>query len=153
MRQPDRTTHPRPIGQVFTSVPVGTGAPFLFLRTQKATCACRRRRAPSSGAAMARSGPEVADIFCRYGEAYRVQHDASLSTAQLRVMTAIELCRTAALGGHVVVQQDQIEVRIREHLTATESAHGDDREPALDSCPISLPLRLSVDLHAPIRAK
>ncbi|MER9032504.1 IS91 family transposase [Mesorhizobium sp. M0674] len=50
---------------------------------------------------MARSGPEVADIFRCYGEAYRVQHDASLSTAQRRVMTAIELCRTAALGGHV----------------------------------------------------
>lgn len=50
---------------------------------------------------MARSGPEVADIFRCYGEAYRAQHDASLSTAQRRVMTAIELCRTAALGGHV----------------------------------------------------
>ncbi len=50
---------------------------------------------------MAQSGPEVADIFRRYGEAYRAQHDASLSTAQRRVMTAIELCRTAALGGHV----------------------------------------------------
>ncbi len=50
---------------------------------------------------MARSGPEVADIIRRYGEAYRVQHDASLSSAQRRVMTAIELCRTAALGGHV----------------------------------------------------
>ncbi|MER8766948.1 tyrosine-type recombinase/integrase, partial [Mesorhizobium sp. M0968] len=35
-----------------------------------------------SGAAMARSGPEVADIIRRYGEAYRVRHDASLSTAQ-----------------------------------------------------------------------
>lgn len=50
---------------------------------------------------MARSGPEVADIFRRYGEAYRAQHDASMSTAQRRVMTSIELCRTAALGGHV----------------------------------------------------
>lgn len=50
---------------------------------------------------MARSGPEVADIFRRYGEAYRTQHDTWLSTAQRRVMTAIELCRTAALGGHV----------------------------------------------------
>ncbi|WP_373415006.1 IS91 family transposase [Ensifer aridi] len=49
---------------------------------------------------MPRSGPEVADIFRRYGEAYRAQH-TSLSTAQRRVMTAIELCRTAALGGHV----------------------------------------------------
>jgi len=44
---------------------------------------------------------EVADIFRRYGEAYRQQHGASLSTAQRRVMTAIEVCRTAALGGHL----------------------------------------------------
>jgi hypothetical protein len=44
---------------------------------------------------------EVADIFRRYGEAYRNEHDGSLSTAQRRVMSAIELCRTAALGGHI----------------------------------------------------
>jgi putative transposase/transposase-like zinc-binding protein len=44
---------------------------------------------------------EVADIFRRYGEAYRQKFAALLSTAQRRVMTAIELCRTAALGGHV----------------------------------------------------
>ena len=44
---------------------------------------------------------EVADIFRRYGEAYRQQHDGSLSTAQRRVMTAIEVSRTAALGGHL----------------------------------------------------
>ena len=50
---------------------------------------------------MARCGPEVADIFRRYGDAYRQRHGASLSTAQRRVMTAIELCRTAALGGHI----------------------------------------------------
>ena len=50
---------------------------------------------------MARSGPEVADIFRRYGAAYRESYGASLCTAQRRVMSAIELCRTAALGGHV----------------------------------------------------
>ena len=50
---------------------------------------------------MARSGPEVADVFRRYGNAYRERHDAALPTAQRRVMTAIERCRTAALGGHV----------------------------------------------------
>jgi hypothetical protein len=44
---------------------------------------------------------EVADVFRRYGEAYREKFIASLSTAQRRVMTAIEVCRTAALGGHV----------------------------------------------------
>lgn len=44
---------------------------------------------------------EVADIFRRYGAAYRDQHGASMSIAQRRVMTAIEVCRTAALGGHL----------------------------------------------------
>ncbi len=45
---------------------------------------------------------EVADIFRRYGDAYRQQAGGALSTAQRRVMTAIETCRTAARGGHVV---------------------------------------------------
>ncbi len=44
---------------------------------------------------------EVADVFRRYGAAYRDRHGASLSTAQRRVMSAIEKCRTAALGGHL----------------------------------------------------
>lgn len=44
---------------------------------------------------------EVADIFRRYGETYRAAAGPALSTAQRRVMTAIETCRTAALGGHV----------------------------------------------------
>ena len=50
---------------------------------------------------MGRSGPEVADVFRRYGDAYRERHGGSLSTAQRRVMTAIETCRTAALDGHI----------------------------------------------------
>jgi hypothetical protein len=50
---------------------------------------------------MPRGAGEVADVFRRYGGAYRQQHGCSLSTAQRRVMTAIEQCRTAALGGHV----------------------------------------------------
>ena len=44
---------------------------------------------------------EVADVFRRYGAAYRDRHDGTLSTAQRRVMSAIEKCRTAALGGHL----------------------------------------------------
>jgi hypothetical protein len=47
----------------------------------------------------ASSGLEVAQIFRLYGEEYRQQH--RLSRPQLRAMRAIELCRTAALGGHV----------------------------------------------------
>jgi hypothetical protein len=43
----------------------------------------------------------VADIFRRYGMAYREQHADSMSIAQRRVMSAIEQCRTAALGGHL----------------------------------------------------
>ena len=49
---------------------------------------------------MARPKLEVADVFRRYGDRYR-QHTASLSTAQRRVMTAIDTCRTAVLGGHL----------------------------------------------------
>jgi hypothetical protein len=45
--------------------------------------------------------PTVADVFRRYGDRYRDEAGASLSTAQRRVIQAIERCRTAALGGHV----------------------------------------------------
>jgi len=44
---------------------------------------------------------EVADIFRRHGEAWRIANSGHVSLAQRRVMTAIEICRTAALGGHV----------------------------------------------------
>jgi Putative transposase/Transposase zinc-binding domain len=44
---------------------------------------------------------ELADIFRRYGPTYRQEHAGSLSRRQRRVMSAVERCRTAALGGHV----------------------------------------------------
>jgi hypothetical protein len=44
---------------------------------------------------------EVADIFRTAGSAYRAAHAGHLSLHQLKVMSAIEHCRTAALGGHV----------------------------------------------------
>jgi Putative transposase/Transposase zinc-binding domain len=50
---------------------------------------------------MERPKLEVADVFRRYGSAYRQQHAGSLSRGQRRVMSALELCRTAALGGHL----------------------------------------------------
>ncbi|HEX2715454.1 MAG TPA: IS91 family transposase [Candidatus Acidoferrales bacterium] len=50
---------------------------------------------------MERPRLEVADVLRRYGDTYRQQHAGSLSRAQLRVMSAIERCRTAALGGHL----------------------------------------------------
>lgn len=44
---------------------------------------------------------EVADVFRTAGPAYRVAHAGHLSLHQLRIMSAVEQCRTAALGGHV----------------------------------------------------
>jgi hypothetical protein len=53
-----------------------------------------------------RASIEVADIFRAAGPAYRAAHAAHLSLAQLKVMSAIEHCRTAALGGHVEACED-----------------------------------------------
>ncbi|GAM05551.1 hypothetical protein MBENS4_2549 [Novosphingobium sp. MBES04] len=53
-----------------------------------------------------RSDLEVADIFRSAGPAYRAAHAGHLSLAQLKVMSAVETCRTAALGGHVEACQD-----------------------------------------------
>ena len=44
-------------------------------------------------------GVEVADVFRQYGPDYR--ESSHLPRNQLRAMHAIEVCRTAALGGHV----------------------------------------------------
>ena len=48
-----------------------------------------------------RDALEVADIFRGFGPKYRAAQAGHLSLDQLRVMSAIERCRTAALGGHV----------------------------------------------------
>jgi hypothetical protein len=45
--------------------------------------------------------PGVADIFRAHGAAWRKANAGHVSLAQLKVMSAIETCRTAALGGHV----------------------------------------------------
>ena len=50
---------------------------------------------------MPRPKLEVADVFRRHGEAWRTANAGHVSLAQRRVMTAIEVCRTAALGGHL----------------------------------------------------
>ena len=53
-----------------------------------------------------RASIEVADVFRAAGPAYRAAHAGHLSLHQLKVMSAVEQCRTAALGGHVEVCQD-----------------------------------------------
>jgi len=49
-----------------------------------------------------RAALEVADIFRLHGPAWREAQHGHLSLAQLKVMSAIEQCRSAALGGHVL---------------------------------------------------
>ena len=51
---------------------------------------------------MGRPALEVADIFHQHGPAWREAQRGHLSLAQLKVMSAIEQCRSAALGGHVL---------------------------------------------------
>ena len=48
---------------------------------------------------------EVADIFRAHGPAWRLKQAGHLSLGQLKVMSAIERCRSAALGGHVLLCQ------------------------------------------------
>ena len=55
---------------------------------------------------------EVADVFRRFGPAWRAANEGHLSPAQRRVMGAVELCRTAALGGHVERCQDCAHTRV-----------------------------------------
>ena len=50
---------------------------------------------------MSRPVLEVADIFRDHGAAWREANRGHVSLGQLKVMSAIERCRTAALGGHV----------------------------------------------------
>jgi hypothetical protein len=51
---------------------------------------------------MGRPALEVADIFRAHGSAWRQAQQGHLSIGQLKVMSAIEQCRSAALGGHVL---------------------------------------------------
>jgi Putative transposase/Transposase zinc-binding domain len=55
---------------------------------------------------VARPALEVADIFRDHGAAWRDANRGHVSLGQLKVMSAIERCRTAALGGHVARCED-----------------------------------------------
>jgi hypothetical protein len=61
---------------------------------------------------VSRPAVEVADIFRRHGPAWRNANAGHVSLDQLKVMSAIENCRTAALGGHVERCEDCAHVRI-----------------------------------------
>jgi len=55
---------------------------------------------------VSRPALEVADIFRSHGPAWRQANAGHVSLDQLKVMSAIERCRTAALGGHVARCED-----------------------------------------------
>jgi len=55
---------------------------------------------------VSRSRLQIADIFRDHGPAWRDANRGHVSLGQLKVMSAIESCRTAALGGHVVRCED-----------------------------------------------
>jgi len=61
---------------------------------------------------VARPRLEVADVFRAHGAAWRKANAGRVSLAQLKVMSAIETCRTAALGGHVERCEDCAHTRV-----------------------------------------
>src|SRR5512133_3104069 len=61
---------------------------------------------------MARPVLEVADIFRDHGPAWRQANAGHVSLGQLKVMSAIESCRTVALGGHVMRCEDCLHTQI-----------------------------------------
>jgi hypothetical protein len=61
---------------------------------------------------MSRPALEVAEIFRDHGPAWRKANAGHVSRGQLKVMSAIESCRTAALGGHVARCEDCTYTRV-----------------------------------------
>src|SRR6266852_4051170 len=61
---------------------------------------------------MARPALEIADIFRDHGPTWRQANAGHVSLGQLKVMSAIESCRTVALGGHVMRCEDCLHTQI-----------------------------------------
>src|SRR5260370_16320377 len=61
---------------------------------------------------MARPALEIEDLFRDPGPAWRNANDGHVSLGQLKVMSEIESCRTAALGGHVMRCEDCLHTQI-----------------------------------------
>jgi Putative transposase/Transposase zinc-binding domain len=61
---------------------------------------------------MARPPLEVADIFRDHGPAWRLKNAGHVNLGQLKVMSAVEHCRSAVLGGHVLRCDDCATVQI-----------------------------------------
>ena len=77
---------------------------------------------------MARPALEVADILRDHGPAWREAISGHISLDQLKVMSAIERCRTAALGGYVARCENA-------RCGHTQIAYNSCRNPALPEVP------------------
>src|SRR3979411_682538 len=61
---------------------------------------------------MARDALEIAEIFRDHGPAWRQANAGHVALGHLKVMSAIEMCRTVALGGHVMRCEDCLHTQI-----------------------------------------
>jgi Transposase zinc-binding domain len=90
-----------------------------------------------------RGALEVADVSRRHGDAYREAHAGHLSIGQRRVMTAIETCRSAALGGHVEQCEDCGQVRISYNSCLMGGSSNGELAAAVSAFFCALPLFIS----------
>src|SRR3984893_9607747 len=92
------------LGLHYTALPpIVAPCPYSdqLLVTRKFWSPGANRPSQASPAAVSRPRLEVADVFRQHGAAWRRANAGHVSLGQLQVMSAIEHCRTAALGGHV----------------------------------------------------
>ena len=101
---------------------------------------------------MSRPVLEVADIFRDHGAAWRRANAGHVSLDQIKVMSAIEPCRTAALGGHVVRCEDCSHTVIAYNTAVTGIARSVRAPPPRNGSPRARPtcfrLRTSMCVHA-----
>ena len=90
-----------------------------------------------------RTSLEVADILRAAGPAYRAAPVGHLSLQQLKVMSAIEHCRTAALGGHVEACADCGHQRIAYNSCLMGKAGNGELAIAMTAISCALPLSRS----------
>jgi len=90
-----------------------------------------------------RTAIEVADIFRAEGPGYRAAQAGHLSLTQLKVMSAIETCRTAALGGHVDACEDCGHQRVAYNSCLMGKAGNGELAIAMTAISCALPLSRS----------
>src|SRR5260370_12096673 len=90
---------------------------------------------------MARPALEVADIFRGHGAAWRNANRGHVSLDHLKVMSAIENCRTAALGGHMARFEEPAH---------TVNALNSPRHPPRPQCPSPAPPQWMPAPRAPL---